>query len=574
MRMDIRKHLFRLKRQDTRLRDWNPAGYVLRFHRRASYLKRQDTRLRDWNRGHLFGLPMNLLRLKRQDTRLRDWNDTQRFWTYQAQAVGLKRQDTRLRDWNYDGVTRVVNINALKRQDTRLRDWNRNLRHADRGTEAPLKRQDTRLRDWNLYHRGPVGLRERKPWKDKILDYEIETEESGGIDWTAERSTWKDKILDYEIETYLWPYAPFLQFHAWKDKILDYEIETDKTRIPINRPYSWKDKILDYEIETRLGNHHVAFQLHLKRQDTRLRDWNLSLQLGYRETNLLEKTRYSITRLKLSPTANGYGELVCNLKRQDTRLRDWNGTPETAGKTPSCRPWKDKILDYEIETFPGWCDGKGVSSWKDKILDYEIETTQKVDNWKAKLCTWKDKILDYEIETLLRCAETSGIRMLEKTRYSITRLKPQPLCRWKEGTAWLEKTRYSITRLKHFTCPWRAETRVCLKRQDTRLRDWNGETQEFLNLLGKAWKDKILDYEIETGCGLRVRCRVCLPWKDKILDYEIETVLWIREDSPEFLFLEKTRYSITRLKQHRWSAYESSSLWLEKTRYSITRLKR
>ena len=41
--------------------------------------------------------------------------------------------------------------------------------------------------------------------------------------------------------------------NSWKDKILDYEIETSPpnasvvTMIP---SLSWKDKILDYEIET------------------------------------------------------------------------------------------------------------------------------------------------------------------------------------------------------------------------------------------------------------------------------------------------------------------------------------
>ena len=39
-------------------------------------------------------------------------------------------------------------------------------------------------------------------------------------------------------------------------------------------------------------------------------------------------------------------------------------------------------------------------SWKDKILDYEIETCIAFLRWVVMRCTWKDKILDYEIETL------------------------------------------------------------------------------------------------------------------------------------------------------------------------------
>ena len=40
--------------------------------------------------------------------------------------------------------------------------------------------------------------------------------------------------------------------------------------------------------------------------------------------------------------------------------------------------WKDKILDYEIETKikVAIIGGKSLISWKDKILDYEIETEQ------------------------------------------------------------------------------------------------------------------------------------------------------------------------------------------------------
>ena len=39
-----------------------------------------------------------------------------------------------------------------------------------------------------------------------------------------------------------------------------------------------------------------------------------------------------------------------------------------------------------------------------------------------------------------------------------------------------------------------------------------------------SWKDKILDYEIETvNMTSAVLSVAIVPWKDKILDYEIET---------------------------------------------------
>ena len=63
--------------------------------------------------------------------------------------------------------------------------------------------------------------------------------------------------------------------------------------------------------------------------------------------------------------------------------------------------WKDKILDYEIETSTQSSKETHKWTWKDKILDYEIETsmisTQILHRWRM---SWKDKILDYEIETI------------------------------------------------------------------------------------------------------------------------------------------------------------------------------
>ena len=69
-------------------------------------------------------------------------------------------------------------------------------------------------------------------------------------------------------------------------------------------------------------------------------------------------------------------------------------------RLPAGRTWKDKILDYEIETIDrgGMLTPRAVEPWKDKILDYEIETNTSNHSQK-RVMTWKDKILDYEIET-------------------------------------------------------------------------------------------------------------------------------------------------------------------------------
>ena len=102
--------------------------------------------------------------------------------------------------------------------------------------------------------------------------------------------------------------------------------------------------------------------------------------------------------------------------------------------------WKDKILDYEIETAP---PGGGIAAdnapWKDKILDYEIETTTIDAQGMSMSVTWKDKILDYEIET-------------------------KSLSIWKIPFSKLEKIRFSITRLKHVQCAVDRQTPRHLKR--------------------------------------------------------------------------------------------------------------
>ena len=63
-----------------------------------------------------------------------------------------------------------------------------------------------------------------------------------------------------------------------------------------------------------------------------------------------------------------------------------------------------------------------------------------------------------------------------------------------------------------------------LKRKDSRLRDWNNDIPTRLDHIVVPWKEKILDYEIETRLFSCCDFLLSLPWKEKILDYEIETM--------------------------------------------------
>ena len=110
------------------------------------------------------------------------------------------------------------------------------------------------------------------PWKEKNLDYEIETSRTNQ-NW-IQLSTWKEKNLDYEIET-ADGRDTYGTYFTWKEKNLDYEIETTTLVACFTMHLqTWKEKNLDYEIETVARGLHQTLLPSLKRKEPRLRDWN------------------------------------------------------------------------------------------------------------------------------------------------------------------------------------------------------------------------------------------------------------------------------------------------------------
>ena len=85
------------------------------------------------------------------------------------------------------------------------------------------------------------------PWKDKILDYEIEMRPPTLI-WSEMLFLEKIRFSITRLK-YLKTLSVFSQEFAWKDKILDYEIEISHGLHGQVSSKTWKDKILDYEIE-------------------------------------------------------------------------------------------------------------------------------------------------------------------------------------------------------------------------------------------------------------------------------------------------------------------------------------
>ena len=387
--------------------------------------------------------------------------------------------------------------------------------------------------------------------KKSILDYEIETEDFVESVIQRLKVSWKEKILDYEIETYgtLSVQTNFWDLKREDTRLRDWNAELAACAEGIL--CSWKEKILDYEIETPKGPSDSRKIVFLKREDTRLRDWNGSAIAGCASRCILEKRRYSITRLK---------------------------------------HWDKHSRRH--------CGDTGQPSWKEKILDYEIETSQSF-RWSLRHWhTWKEKILDYEIETKIKVNDRDGTELDLKRE---------------------------DTRLRDWNLIWKSSWRTFtwnLKREDTRLRDWNfaivgspfgsglvswkekildyeieTDTLQYLHYHINAWKEKILDYEIETKSIVAIQV-VDSPWKEKILDYEIETKIIRNSYRQKTTWKEKILdYEIEtcRLSSETWrlgiawkekildyeieTFYVNPYTWqvyqkLEKRRYSITRLKR
>ena len=262
----------------------------------------------------------------------------------------------------------------------------------------------------------------------------------------------------------------------------------------------------------------------LKRKASRLRDWNVEYYGLSNFDYFLEKKSISITRLK--------------------RTR-WSSASGCHG------PWKEKHLDYEIETVVKLISDKSVIILEKKSISITrlklfrlnslILTILNLKRKASRLRDWNDPGYPTIPGTL------AG--MLEKKSISITRLKLSMGSKHMPKTLPLEKKSISITRLKrHPHLRSRATRKAVLKRKASRLRDWNHDLICLLCLGGMrlkrkasrlrdwnslsyrpktsvlpSWKEKHLDYEIETYQHLAHEHPLRWAWKEKHLDYEIET---------------------------------------------------
>ena len=162
-----------------------------------------------------------------------------------------------------------------------------------------LKRKASRLRDWNLCTYHPSELL-HKLEKKSISITRLKLEKIGLPMTTVHAFTWKEKHLDYEIET-CYVYDLLKRGHNLEKKSISI------TRLKLERVIflrflfdTWKEKHLDYEIETRsYGFVYHSANTILKRKASRLRDWNWHFRFQTCYGVYLEKKSISITRLKL-----------------------------------------------------------------------------------------------------------------------------------------------------------------------------------------------------------------------------------------------------------------------------------
>ena len=213
-----------------------------------------------------------------------------------------------------------------------------------------LKRKDARLRDWNIRI-----IWDSSPWICKVEKKRcsITRLKQVGLRMTFHiHSSWKEKMLDYEIET------------EKMSKITGYAIGTLKRK---------DARLRDWNGAGRVNRIYVFCEL--KRKDARLRDWNVAIQC-FKEP-LTEQLKRKDARLrdwngqrlwKTSPNA-------LRLKRKDARLRDWNKS------NTSCVHRNSNVVEKKRCSITRLKHKKSQNlrllvyiSWKEKMLDYEIET--------------------------------------------------------------------------------------------------------------------------------------------------------------------------------------------------------
>ena len=143
--------------------------------------------------------------------------------------------------------------------------------------------------------------------------------------------------------------------------------------------------------------------------------------------------------------------LTQSLKRKASRLRDWN----------SRRCW---VTSRQVEML----EKKSISITRLKLT---ITITD-----PYAILSWKEKHLDYEIETSSNASSTDSANTLEKKSISITRLKPSI----SDGSRWyLVTLKRKASRLRDWNgsdfCSRASSSETRLKRKASRLRDWNLE---------------------------------------------------------------------------------------------------
>ena len=98
------------------------------------------------------------------------------------------------------------------------------------------------------------------------------------------------------------------------------------------------------------------------------------MKFGYNMYRL-EKKRTSITRLKQDRFDTGNYRGADQLEKKRTSITRLKLENRSIWKVDNSGSWKEKNLDYEIETGqPHICHLKILPTWKEKNLDYEIET--------------------------------------------------------------------------------------------------------------------------------------------------------------------------------------------------------
>ena len=236
------------------------------------------------------------------------WNNKYLDYEIETTLEQIRKLRRRKLETTSTSITRLKLDNAirfraviidLKQQVPRLRDWNKHGNHRNTCGNRDLKQQVPRLRDWNeegadVASAAAIALETTSTSITRLKQYF--------------HTCWHFRCILETTSTSitrLKPYRETRQVQWW----MGVQLETTSTSITRLKPYrrlprhksrrALKQQVPRLRDWNMIDASSAATPVNLKQQVPRLRDWNAAWNSTAAESDCLETTSTSITRLKL-----------------------------------------------------------------------------------------------------------------------------------------------------------------------------------------------------------------------------------------------------------------------------------